>query len=107
MLDIIHWEELHVTGKLMVQRCNGQERCHCCRIKGNDPSCILPEATDAELEKFDNDRAGLIGEFRTDHEPEDGFKPWRLDTVARGKGTVTLEYRSDREHLSTTTFIWY
>ena len=31
---------------------------------------------------------------------------WRVASIARGKRTVTIEWRSDRNHLATSQIIW-
>lgn len=80
---VIHWEEIEDQVRVL-----------------HPEEFISKDATDAELEKFDNDLSGLTGEERSDH-PDCG---WKLVKVTRGDNIATLEYTCGLQ--AATTIIW-
>lgn len=69
--------------------------------------------TDEELVAFlrkhngDNDSKDPDGQWGTDWQGQPNEYGWRCADVVRGKNTAIVEWRSDRNHLATTTVIWF
>jgi len=65
-----------------------------------------PDQTATDDELLAHARAIYKDEEKNDEDEEPEYS-WKAKGVTRGPNTATIEWRSDRNHLATTTFIWF